>query len=639
MDPHVVLVSMPWTTLVQPSLGLATLQSELAAQNVRCTIYHANIDLLKFVTATTYDAVAECWGLNDFVFTGLLDDLDQHQIQSLMMQCRAKSDNGMLPEYGSAPRLADLLLTLRNSVVPTYVEEVAEKILAMEPTMVGFTCMFDQTIASVAVASQLRLERPELLTVLGGYAVQHDAGEEVLRTFSCIDAIARGDGEPVIAALASASVGGEALNDIPGVLTRHGLANGGARPARRANLTRNAPPDFANWYDDTARLARDHAVTVTTAGLPIEGSRGCWWGQKSHCVFCGIDDDTLRYRAKPAAQVLNELDTLAERYGHSMSFRFSDYILPHGVHETLLPQLSQREPRFHLEAEMKANQTQAKIDAFADAGFESLQPGLESFSSLTLERMCKGVRGIHNVQLLKWAHNAGVVIDYNILYGLPGDTIEEYEWLVANTPRLYHLIPPISRTETIITRFAPLQQDPARFGIAQQAVHHPCYDVVFSQQMLARTGFDFDRYCYYFDRHFEYAPGLSPLYRQLVMQIEHWKKQHAERDVRLTRQFDGAFIEVVDSRYGAPLEFRLEGTVAAVYRECDDHFIAMHELLDRLDNQGIGAAAVDAALDTLDHHRLIWRDGALVVGLATDAQATAKRELSRWKRRWKGLHV
>lgn len=639
MEPHVVLVSMPWTTLVQPSLGLATLQSELQQQGIRSTIYHANIDLLRYVSAKTYDAVAECWGMNDFVFTGLLDDLDRDQLRALQVQCAGKAGTDMHPAYPQPAQLVDLFLMLRNAVMPRYVGEVAERILAMAPTMVGFTCMFDQTIASVAVATLLKEAEPDLLTVLGGYAVQHDAGEEVMKAFACIDAIARGDGEPVIGSLAQASVGETTLEDIPGVLTRAALGRGVGRMPRRANLARNAPPDFADWYGDVARLERDQAVTVRTAGLPVEGSRGCWWGQKSHCVFCGIDEETLRYRAKPADQILVELSTLADRYGADQSFRFSDYILPHGVHESLLPRLAERDPRLRLEAEMKANQTKAKINAFAAAGFESLQPGVESFSSQTLKRMRKGVRGIHNVQLLKWAYESGIVIDYNILYGLPGDTADEYRWLVTNTPRLYHLTPPISRTETIITRFAPLQQNPEMFGIDRKAVHHACYEVMFSREFLSRTDFDYDRYCYYFDRHFEYDDELPPLYQQLVVQINHWKDQQGERDVRLTREFSDDGVEIVDTRFETPAAYRLTGAAAAVYRECDDHFVAMHDLIDRLAREGVGEAEVNTALAQLDELRLTWRDEALVLGLATDARITEERAASRWKQRWKGLYV
>ena len=247
---------------------------------------------------------------------------------------------------------------------------------------------------------------------------------------------------------------------------------GQAATAPKADL-RDAPtPDYSDWYADLRRVETDLKVSVDTRGLPIEASRGCWWGQKHHCTFCGIDEETLKYRSKSAGQIVSEIEQLRQRHPDNYLFRFADYIFPHNLPRALLPQLSAIEPQVWLEAEIKANQTEDKIRAFSDAELRALQPGIESFSSRALERMDKGVRGIHNVQLLKWGYLNKIVMHYNLLYGFPDDEFEDYRRLVENIPQLYHLMPPISRTEVIVTRFAPLQADPARFGVEKTPVHH-----------------------------------------------------------------------------------------------------------------------------------------------------------------------
>src|SRR5207253_7913709 len=122
--------------------------------------------------------------------------------------------------------------------------------------------------------------------------------------------------------------------------------------------------------------------------------------------------------------------------------------------------------------------------------FGEIQPGIESFSTAVLRRMDKGVRAIDNVSLLKAGYINSIIVDYNILYGLPGDQPEEYEEMLTMIPRIYHLSPPVARTQTVITRFAPLQVDPKRFGMTQHR-HHPCYDVLFSEDFLTASGFDY----------------------------------------------------------------------------------------------------------------------------------------------------
>ena len=187
----------------------------------------------------------------------------------------------------------------------------------------------------------------------------------------------------------------------------------------------------------------------------------------------------------------------------------------------------------------------------ADAGFHEVQPGIEADSHSVLRSMRKGVRGIDNVSLLKAGYANGVIIDYNILYGLPSDTAEVYAAMIEAIPRLYHLTPPISRNETVVTRFAPLQVSPARFGVTSQALHHACYDVLFSKEFLRTTGFSLDSYAYYFGRNFQYAEYLEVSYAQLRYQVDHWKEQHRLHFVELSYFPVESCLQITDTRYGS----------------------------------------------------------------------------------------
>jgi radical SAM superfamily enzyme YgiQ (UPF0313 family) len=46
----------------------------------------------------------------------------------------------------------------------------------------------------------------------------------------------------------------------------------------------------------------------------FESSRGCWWGAKSHCTFCGLKASTMLFRSRPAMTVAREILDLAARY-------------------------------------------------------------------------------------------------------------------------------------------------------------------------------------------------------------------------------------------------------------------------------------------------------------------------------------
>jgi ribosomal peptide maturation radical SAM protein 1 len=401
------------------------------------------------------------------------------------------------------------------------------------------------------------------------------------------------------------------------------------------NLLTSPSPDYDDWFADLEMLRTEHKVKVKTSSLLVETSRGCWWGATKHCVFCGIDEETLRYRQKPPQQVLEMLREMRTRYGPEMVLRFSDYIFPKANYETLLPALAEESPKFKLWGEIKANQTRERVEAFANAGFAGMQPGIESFSSAVLKAMDKGVRAIDNVALLVHGYENRVIIEYNFLYGLPDDQPQDYREMIDRLPLLYHLTPPVSRTETIITRFAPLQASPDRFRIPARPRHYRSYDLIFSQKFLESAGLDLDDYCYYFERNFEYKPDLHPLYRLAVDIINCWKQQHLERPVWLSYRVDaeGAVL-ISDGRYDETVEYLLSPEAGTLF------IASLPKPLNliRYAEQN-PSGQVTNAVQELKARRLVWEEKDLVLGIATTHDAAQERLRSGWVREWEGIYT
>jgi len=630
------MASMPWAPVTEPSLAMGILIAKARSAGIRARAMHLNIDLLEHVTFDTYVKVAEYWSLDEFVFTELLSEgVDDTQIRALVDRCAEHLSGDRANErYRSVEELLDMLLKFRIEIAPPYLERCAEKILSEKPTMLGMTCMFDQTLASVAVARLVKQQSPETLVVLGGYAVQGPPGEQVLKAFPWIDAIARGDGEDMVISLANASVDPKALKQIDGLLIRDNIPS----PQRNSLLEASPDPDYSDWFADVAELERDTGVRIVTGTLPVESSRGCWWGQSKHCVFCGIDDETMRFRHKTPARAFEMLAGMRRTYG-DYEFRFSDYILPKPYFEHLLPKLQDVDPPYRLKCEIKANQSPDRVEALARAGFKEVQPGIESFSTDVLKLMDKGVTGIENVSLLKQGYLHEIVVHYNFLFGIPGETAQHYRDLRNRIPALYHLTPPVSRSEAIVTRFAPLHADPERFGFETAAVHHRCYDVLFSRDMLARTGFSLDDYAYYFARHREFDEEMLDLYNQCVAQINHWKAQHREREVTLDYVDTGDGLLVRDTRYGDEKVTSLAGVARSTYLACDAAPVRVAALIASVsDELKCSADDVTTALDLLDDERFIWRERDRVLGLAVPQTVANARFVSNWRTQWISIH-
>ncbi len=528
--PAVLLVSMPWTTLIEPCLGLGILKAVLEREQIACQVLHANLFMLQHLRAETYEALSISFALNDYLFSAALDPVVTHvQQRWLRQKVQLLLSDGAIDHhrFGGPDGVVKTLLRLRNEIVPGWLEEWADEIAAHQATLVGFTCMFDQTIASLTLAKMVRERAPEKMLVLGGVAVRTPTAQMILRSSPWIDAICDGEGEITVVELARASAGEMALDQVHGIVLRSATGEPiSTPPPGQIELDTIPAPNYDDYFADLRRLSAEYAVDVEPPNLPIENSRGCWWGAKSHCVFCGIRHEDMAYRARSAAKVLDHMAELSQRYRID-GFRFSDYIFPHRYFETLLPDLVRIGSPYRLSSEAKANLSKERIELLAKSGFHELQLGIESFSSDVLRKMRKGVTAAQNVFSLVLCRQLGVRVLYNLLYGFPDDDLVEYERMAAQLPNLIHLHSPVTCVPVQITRFAPLHMNPAHFGI-DEADPEPCYDLIFSREYLERTGFDLRDFCYYFDRPFENGSSLQRIYDNLDRMCARWRTAFAK---------------------------------------------------------------------------------------------------------------
>jgi ribosomal peptide maturation radical SAM protein 1 len=210
----------------------------------------------------------------------------------------------------------------------------------------------------------------------------------------------------------------------------------------------------------------------------MEAARGCWWGQKHHCTFCGLNDMIMPFRAKEPDRVFDELRRAVEKH-QVLDVFFADNILDQRYLKDLLPRFEALGWDLGMFFETKANQVYSQLAQMARAGVSQLQPGIESFSTPVLQRMRKGVTGWQNVRFLRDCRTLGIDPLWNLLYGFPGETDEDYAPMVAQLPHLVHLRPPMGATRLELTRFSPYFTDPSlglpSFGPA--AMYADIYDL------------------------------------------------------------------------------------------------------------------------------------------------------------------
>ena len=493
--------------------------------------------------------------------------------------------------------------------MPGYLDALVEGFGRQPARVVAFSSTFQQNAASFALARRLKQRRPELVTVVGGANFDGDMGAELVRAVPCIDFAVAGEADEAFPRLLGALAEGTDPGAVPGVIRR--LPDGtvavtAARPGDH-QLDDSPVPEYDEYFERAAGLGLLPPAGRRSVWIPVETARGCWWGAKHHCVFCGLNATSMRFRAKSPQRVLDELAQLTRRCG---SFRFAvvDNILDPGYLRTLLPAVVAGEAGYELFYEVKANLGRSQVRLLAQAGVTGIQPGIESLSSRVLRLMRKGVTAAQNVNLLRWAGYYGIRASWNVLWGFPGETRTDYAGQAAVVPDLLHLQPPSTAGRIWMERFSPLHA-------AAEGHRRPerSYRYVYPRHV------DLDTVAYFFDYE---LPGCLPedAYDELRAAVAEWQDawRGGAKPV-LTHRSAPHFVEIYDGRRpGHEGTYTFSGTAADVYLACADRPISAAAVHDRL-GRTVPVAGVEEMIAELARLGLIFRDGPTALSLSLPA--------------------
>jgi ribosomal peptide maturation radical SAM protein 1 len=492
----------------------------------------------------------------------------------------------------------------------TFVERCLAEVLAERPRIVGFTSVFQQHVASLALAKRIKEEAPETYVLLGGANCEGVMGAETVRRFPFLDAAVSGEGDLVFPDLVRRVLEGRGLDDLPGVTTPTNV-NARFASARFPNaptVTRmdDLPvPDDSDYFE---QFGRSRFAGKWTPGLFLETSRGCSWGEKSHCTFCGLNGTTMAFRSKSPSRALGELRALVARHPES-DLQVVDNILDTHYFGSLLPELAKSPPPSPVFWETKSSLKKEQVRLLADAGVTRIQPGIESLSDAVLKLMRKGVTAFQNVQLLKWCRELGVTPYWNLLWGFPDEAPEEYARMARLVPLLSHLFPPSGVSGLRLDRFSPGWGDAERLGFLDVAPL-PSYAAVYPLGPEAAMNL-----AYSFSFRARGCGDAGAYVAPLLHEVARWKR--AAKASALFSVPAGDALIVWDLRPVArhPLTV-LRGLHRALHEACDAS-ASLRALVDAgRSSCGSTREEVERALETLVANRLLLRDGERHLALA-----------------------
>lgn len=594
---RILLLSMPFGSVDRPALGLSLLKAGLARAGHQAEVGYPYEYLLRRIGLENYR-----WLTDDIPYTIFAGDwCFAEALYGPARQRDAGYVQNILLREWDTPR-ADILrmFGLRKHVKP-FLRDVMSAYDWKRYNMVGFTSTFAQNIASLAFARDLKAAHPQLKIAFGGANWEDVMGEALFAAFPFVDYVCRGEADISLPELATALDNSGDLSGIPGLLWRNGR---GAPQMQITDMDALPYPDMSDYFTMLSRSAPGVVPTML-----METSRGCWWGAKHHCTFCGLNGQTMAFRSKSPDRALDEIEALT-RDNDCQFLSMVDNILDMKYFQNLIPALAERHDIPSIFFETKANLSRAQIQMLAKANIRTLQPGVESLSNPVLKLMRKGTNALRNVQLLKWTREYGVSIEWNVLYHFPGECDADYTDMLAIMPLLTHLQPPSGAGPVRIDRFAPYHSTPDAFGLGALK------PLKVFEYLYPDAGDRLGDIVSYFEPADPPKMASAEVVNHILAIIENWRNAH---DHGLWVRDDGRGLTISDSRHSERAELRLEGADRAIYILCDG-VETPGKLVQELDVLGYGRFAeqdVVGFLDKLVDAQLMLRsDGSyLALGL------------------------
>ncbi|WP_307840139.1 RiPP maturation radical SAM C-methyltransferase [Streptomyces sp. G44] len=549
-------MSLPWQLLDLPSLAVGILTRRVRQVRPDDTVLEVH-GALRWadhlytasggeLSAADYAEIAEHGlhhGIGDWIFAGALyDDPSWRRGQFTAYAERVHLDD----------RLSRLATRMRHCAAD-FVEAVAGDLARARPDVVGFTTTFMQNVPSLAVARRLKQLLPAVRTVMGGANCDGPMGRALHRNHRFVDYAVRGEGEVAFPALLDHIAAGTPPRDVPGVCWWDGhrpVAN--AQPAGVVAPGLIPVPDYAAWHRAVEESA---SRPYLEPQLVLEGARGCWWGEKHQCTFCGLNGSAIGFRSKPAEQLWAEIGEVVRSH-RILDLVMVDNIIDMRYFEDLLPRLAASGWDLRVHYEVKSNLKAEQIRRLVEACVVHLQPGIESLNSRVLQLMDKGVSGARNVRTLRDCQQAGATVDWNYLYGFPGEREQDYRPILRQMPALAHLQPPADATRIALERFSPYFERP-ELGFPHRtpaSFYQHVYDL--PEAELADLAYLFDTP----------AQGITGRTEATLHEcVRQWRAAHPHSSLLLTGQDTDRYV-IHDRRHGWPeRDHTLTGWQAAAY--------------------------------------------------------------------------
>lgn len=545
----IALVAMPFASPHHPNIGLSILKSVLQANSIACDIHNFYLHYVEYAGIANFKRASD-----DSLYKALIGEwIFCNALREVSASDSLKYITDVLEaEYPAACTYESIMSFIKmHRKSPEFIDQCLESVDWNRYKIVGFSSSFQQHAASLALAKRIKKISPGTIIVFGGANVDGEMGCEILRSYEFVDAAFSGESERTFLDFVQNVL---ASSKSPQAIRREFTSPIIAEVA--TELDTLPVPDFSHFYLDLKELPQ---TRLAFRAVPLfESARGCWWGEKKHCTFCGLNGSSMNFRSKSASKAIEELKNLSEKHGREILV--VDNIIDFEYFKEFIPALSKFDPNLLLHYETKVNLSSERIKLFASGGIRKIQPGIESLSTRILRLMNKGCTMIQNVQTLKLCAEAGIYVEWGFLYGFPGENPDDYKPLPALVDLLTHLQPPAGITRVRADRFSPYFKTPELYGIEIKPFEAYRYVYEHDDKASRRSAYHFEICC-------ESLEDCEFYTAETRKAIREWNDTRSSQQLYMRMIAD--CVEVVDTRTRFGVGRRLwKGDFAQILFEC-----------------------------------------------------------------------
>lgn len=607
MPFKIALVNMPFGYHIYPSIQLGTLSTQLKSHGWDVKSHYLNLHFASRIGFGVYNELCEKRHLiGEWLFSDSL--FGEGERNQSYMEHFAGHVESVCHSIGQPP---EFLRDLKQQGVPEFLAWAVEAVDWGRYAVVGFTSTFNQNLASVTLAKLIKEKYPSVITMFGGANFDSEMGLEYVRVFPWVDCAVMGEAEHVLHPLLQAIRDKQPFPK--GVIhRREGEVVCEEADGMFVEFERYGPPDYDDYFAEL-RAIDPRSPALENPIILYETARGCWWGEKHHCTFCGLNASSMKFRAKPIEQVNAEIAALSERYD-SFRFRIVDNILEMKYLDGVFGRFARENLDFQIFIEVKSNLNREQIRTLAHGGINVVQPGIESFSVNQLRDMDKGVRPMQNILFLKWAMYYGIDVTWNILTGFPGETDEDYRIQTELIRPLVHLQPPIGVGDLYLERFSPYFTRPEDYGIRIQGPGE-AYLYVYDSPKIdpMKIAYDFE---------FENGNRIDPHRVQALREtVARWRARfETDQPPYLIFSKSANFVTVYDGRLETgPQKIRFTSVPASVITFCNDKPRTVEQIQNNIAETrpgSEGARVIEEVIAELEEQKILYAERGKYLTLA-----------------------